>query len=196
MSYAVVRAVLERSLARGSARLVLIVIAEHAHHDGTQSWPGLHLLAKETLLSQRQVRRIIHTNLVPTGELLVEDRAGRTNLYTVMPGGRSMSEMGVTPDTSDRGGRTSSVDWADVLAQRAAKVMSAEPSSNRRQSKRAVPSPSLKEEASRLRDLLPTSILDEVGREYHRRRASGPTSDSLYDELLIGAAQKFGGAVS
>jgi hypothetical protein len=51
-----VRAVLERSRARGTARLVLLVLAEHVGKNGEPAWPAVETIAAEAKLSERQVQ--------------------------------------------------------------------------------------------------------------------------------------------
>lgn len=47
----------ERGPRSGTARLVLLVIAQHMHADGTGAWPSQELIAKRTGLSDRVVRK-------------------------------------------------------------------------------------------------------------------------------------------
>ena len=82
MSWKCVRRVLAHSSTSASSRLVLVVIAEHAREDGTNSFCSAQTLANETGLSVRQVRTLLH-KLQATGELLIEERLGTTSMYTV-----------------------------------------------------------------------------------------------------------------
>ena len=68
--------VIENSKHKGSALLCLIMIANHAHADGTNAFPSIHTLAKECRMSERQIARII-TELEASGELKVERSAGK-----------------------------------------------------------------------------------------------------------------------
>ena len=78
MSIESVRSVLESSKAKGSERLLLLVIAEHADKDGI-AWPGNELLARESAMSKRQVQRLIQS-LVDKKELdIVQEGDGRGN---------------------------------------------------------------------------------------------------------------------
>lgn len=78
MSIESVRSVLESSKAKGSERLLLLVIAEHADKDGI-AWPGNELLARESAMSKRQVQRLIQS-LVDKNELdIVQEGDGRGN---------------------------------------------------------------------------------------------------------------------
>src|SRR5277367_5324791 len=48
--------VTEHSKHKGSYLLTLIMIANHAHADGTGAWPSIATLAKETRMSERGVQ--------------------------------------------------------------------------------------------------------------------------------------------
>lgn len=82
--------VLHHSKARGTDKLVLLGIANHAGDGG--SWPKIETLAKYANVTDRAVQVSI-AKLVKTGELLVDRNAGgtrrtradaRPNLYTVL----------------------------------------------------------------------------------------------------------------
>jgi hypothetical protein len=73
--------VLRHSQAVGSARLVLLAIAVHVNPSGI-AWPSFATLAVETKLSRRHVIRLVK-RLEASGELDVERRPGRTNVYRV-----------------------------------------------------------------------------------------------------------------
>jgi len=68
-----------------TAKFVLLVIAEHAHEDGTDSYPGLARLKKETALSRHEVIRAIKA-LKVNGFLLASKGTSRlgTNEYAVI----------------------------------------------------------------------------------------------------------------
>src|SRR5438045_2467756 len=87
MSWQAVQAVIDRSEHSGSRRLLLLVIAAHAHDDGSGSFASQPVLAYESNLSVRQVRRLIH-QIEASGELRVLKRSGSTDLLTVVPGKR------------------------------------------------------------------------------------------------------------
>lgn len=83
-------AVLHHSKARGTDKLVLLGIANHAGDGG--SWPKVETLAKYANVTERAVQVSIQ-KLIKTGELLVERNGGgtrrtrgdnRPNLYTVL----------------------------------------------------------------------------------------------------------------
>jgi hypothetical protein len=73
--------VVRRSQQVGSARLVLLTIAVHVNPSGI-AWPSFATLAVETKLSRRHVIRLVK-RLEASGELDVERRPGRTNVYRV-----------------------------------------------------------------------------------------------------------------
>jgi Helix-turn-helix domain len=62
MSYQAVRWVLDNSLTEGSARLVMLVIAEHADEHGRNAHPSITTIAREAKLTRRQVERVIRTD--------------------------------------------------------------------------------------------------------------------------------------
>lgn len=92
MSIALLNYVFDRSEARGSERLVLLVLADRADDLG-RCWPGVADIARRSRLSQRQTRRLIE-RLRTAGELIIEQAgggtrtsgAGRTNRYIVVAG--------------------------------------------------------------------------------------------------------------
>ncbi len=122
MSIQVAERVWEFSRHKGSALLVLVAISGYAHGDGSGAWPSEGTLAKRTRLSVRQVRRIIAGKLVPSGELRVEPRPGRTHLMTVLTGdnlsGAAQREPGAavraTPDAVMTGGSDISASTPDT----------------------------------------------------------------------------------
>lgn len=93
--------VLRSSRASGTSLLVLIVIAEATHQDGTGAWPAVPSIAKLARTSERNVFRVIR-ELEEAGELQIERNAGPhgTNLYSIPGVGqlRLGDDMGVTPD--------------------------------------------------------------------------------------------------
>lgn len=71
------------SRSKGTAKLVLMVIAECASPDGTGAWPAVRTIAKRGGVSVRTARRSIRT-LEALGELAVESRPGATHLFRVV----------------------------------------------------------------------------------------------------------------
>lgn len=84
MSIQAIAWVLEFSHSRLAARLVLICIANHAHADGSNSYPSFNTIAREGHLSRSEVIRSIQ-ELERGGELSVEREAGPhgTNMYSL-----------------------------------------------------------------------------------------------------------------
>jgi hypothetical protein len=76
--------VIEKSRQRGSNFVVLLMIANHAHSDGTNSFPSYERLAFESRLKPRRVMDIVDS-LRLTGELKIEKGAGPhgTNIYSL-----------------------------------------------------------------------------------------------------------------
>ena len=78
--------VTEHSVHKGSELLCLIMIANHAHSDGTNAFPSMENLAAECRMSVRQMQRIIQ-RLEVSGELLVVRGTGRGNVHNFsLPG--------------------------------------------------------------------------------------------------------------
>jgi hypothetical protein len=59
-----------------------MAIADNAWDDGTHAWPSITTIANKARVSKRTASRCI-AELVEMGELIVEDRIGSSNLYTV-----------------------------------------------------------------------------------------------------------------
>ncbi len=90
----------KRSAQKGSALLLLLAIADHAHEDGGGSFASQLTLAGETRLSERQVRRLLK-QLTASGELAVAKRPGTTDMFTVLPGGDKMSDLAPKDTVAD-----------------------------------------------------------------------------------------------
>lgn len=92
----------DHSYSVGSARLVLLAIADSADHDGSNAWPSIATLTKKTRLGERTVRDAIR-QLESIGELRTEFQKGgpadlepheRPNRYTVLMRGGARSAPG------------------------------------------------------------------------------------------------------
>lgn len=90
-----------------SEKMVLLVIADHADDEGTNSWPSVATIARKASISPRQAQRLIKS-LTEAGLLSVEEQAGghremrddrRPNRYTVILDGATS----VTSRTVERG---------------------------------------------------------------------------------------------
>lgn len=91
MSFKAVDWVLDHSQAEGSARLVLIVLAENADQDDGSCWPSVNTIARRARISTRSVQYALR-QLVDMGELAIHAQAGghadwrgdrRPNLYVL-----------------------------------------------------------------------------------------------------------------
>jgi len=92
--------VIDHSEHKGSYLLTLLMIANHAHADGTGAYPSIATLAKETRLSERGVQYCID-KLKESGELLVFPDEGPRgcNLYQIpMTQTLRQSKKGMTQD--------------------------------------------------------------------------------------------------
>lgn len=85
MSIKVQSYVWEHSRAKGSALLLLLAIADHAHDDGTGAWPSMERLARKCRQSVRNVQYLLD-KLVDLKELRIEPDAGPngTNAYMIV----------------------------------------------------------------------------------------------------------------
>jgi len=74
----------EHSRHKGSALLLMLAIADHAHDDGTGAWPSVPTLAKKIRMSPRQVTRLLKIlSSGPNPELGVVERQGTSSMFTV-----------------------------------------------------------------------------------------------------------------
>lgn len=111
MSVHVLSWVLRSSEETLGRRLVLIVLADHAHDDGSEAWPSVETIAREARLSTRQVQRCLR-DLEAAGSIRKTgtSRTGTSVFAVVMQaaeGGDNLSERGrhIVPvgATSDAG---------------------------------------------------------------------------------------------
>jgi len=77
--------VIDHSPQKGGALVCLLMIANHAHADGTNAFPSYETLARECRMSRRQLVRIVQ-QLEGSGDLVVEHRVGRQgpNRYAIV----------------------------------------------------------------------------------------------------------------
>jgi hypothetical protein len=90
--------VIEHSKAKGSELLVLLMIANHAGTDEWVAWPSAVTLARETRMSERQVRRILHKLERELKEITVRQRKGTSPKYLIQ---RDDKLSGVTSGPPD-----------------------------------------------------------------------------------------------
>lgn len=97
MSVHVLSHVLRYSEAKLGARLVLIVLADHARDDGSMAWPAVETIAEQARMSRRAVQMALR-KLEEDGEIVVrgKSRTGTTIYDVVMrpPGGGADSAPG------------------------------------------------------------------------------------------------------
>jgi hypothetical protein len=84
MSCYAVRAVLDRSKAKGSARLLLVILAEHLNQNTRRCDPSVATLARECRTSRRTIPRLL-AQLKAAGEIEIHAGGGRNhcNSYTI-----------------------------------------------------------------------------------------------------------------
>lgn len=98
----------ETSRAKGTDRLVLLAIADHASDDGTDAYPSVGRLVRRTSVDARTVQRAIR-RLVDLGELQVDEGAGLSgsNRYAVDMTPRQVATPGNMPPLAQRHPRQS-----------------------------------------------------------------------------------------
>ena len=106
MSYQAIRAVLEHSKAKGSARLLLVILAEHLNENTRRCDPSIATLAREANATPRTVARLL-AELKVAGEIGIATGGGRKhcNAYTITAAENPDSDDIVcdeNPDTRDR----------------------------------------------------------------------------------------------
>ena len=106
MSCYAVRAVLDRSKAKGSARLLLVILAEHLNEKTRRCDPSVATLAREANTTPRTVARLL-AELKVDGEIEIATGGGRNhcNAYTIRAAENPDSDDIVSdenPDTRDR----------------------------------------------------------------------------------------------
>jgi hypothetical protein len=107
MSVHVLSWVLRHSNASMGDRLVLLVLADKAEHDGTNAWPSVATIARESRLTDRQVQRCLRS-LEASGAIVRDGRHRKpgqnygTHVYSVVMKGDNMSPLnGSKGDISD-----------------------------------------------------------------------------------------------
>jgi hypothetical protein len=99
------RAVFQRSRARGNARLVLLAIASYANDEG-KAWPGIDTLSQDTNLTRRSVIRSFKP-LVQLKELTIVRQTRRPNLYYIhLPSSRPQNDRAQPTRKGDISGQT------------------------------------------------------------------------------------------
>jgi hypothetical protein len=74
----------EHSKAKGSALLLLLAIADHAHDDGDNAYPSVDTLKNKCRQSERNVQRLLR-ELAAMGEINIRDQKGPhgCNVYVI-----------------------------------------------------------------------------------------------------------------
>src|ERR1700690_4329746 len=107
MSVHVMSWVLRHSEEKLGSRLTLLVLADHAHDDGTESWAAVDTIAREARLSRRQVQTCLQKleeskAIIQTGTRSNGTRIWRVNMPAV--GGEE------TASHSEAGGAVSDIE--------------------------------------------------------------------------------------
>lgn len=92
MSIKVMTQIWEESLEKGSALLLLLAIADHAHDDGTGAYPSIQKLAEKSRMTTRNVQLLLR-RLEADGELAIFPNEGPhgVNLYEIPFRGENFS---------------------------------------------------------------------------------------------------------
>ena len=103
MSFQAIRAVLDRSEAKGSARLLLLILAEHLNQNTRRCDPSVATLAREGKTSRRTIPRLL-AQLKAAGEIEINAGGGRNhcNSYTITVSpfnGETLTNQVRNPDT-------------------------------------------------------------------------------------------------
>lgn len=94
--------VIANSRHKGSELLLLLMIANHAHADGTNAFPSTGTLAKECRMSARQIRRLLRI-LEASGELITHRHDGKAHSYSIrMEDGPSQAPEAIPDTASDK----------------------------------------------------------------------------------------------
>ena len=100
--------VMKHSEAQLGARLVLFVLAEHAHDDGSESYPSVETLVERSRLSRRSVQHALRR--LEADGMITADGLGprRTAKWRVVMGGADIAPpQDLQGELDDTGGRTS-----------------------------------------------------------------------------------------
>lgn len=86
MSWQATTAVSRHSKAKGSERLLMLIIANHVGPNGTAAFPSIKTLAEETLLSERAISYLLRKLEGKLKELKIGIKQGpnQSNLYTIL----------------------------------------------------------------------------------------------------------------
>ena len=106
MSIHVADWVWHHSIHKGTALLLMLAIADHAHDDGGGAYPSIEGLAQKIRMSPRQVKRVVQ-QLVVSGELEVDENAGPRGCHiyriTMRPGSPPPEGDNLSPPSDHAG---------------------------------------------------------------------------------------------
>ena len=105
MSIPIVHHVREKSQAKGSARTLLLNLAIYAYDCCGVAWPADATLYHDVNVSRQRIHELKNT-LERTGELVIIERPGTTNLYFVAWQGRPLGGVICTTPRTGALGRS------------------------------------------------------------------------------------------
>jgi len=116
MSCYAVRAVLDRSKAKGSARLLLVILAEHLNEKTRRCDPSIETLAREANTTPRTVARLL-AELKVEREITIATGGGRKhcNAYTITAAENPDSDDIVSDENPDTRVRVSSSETLTLM---------------------------------------------------------------------------------
>lgn len=93
MSMLIVQHIWQKSQTRGSARTLLLTLSIHANDCCGVAWASDQTLRQEVNVSRQRVHEVKNA-VEETGELIIVERPGTTNLYFVAAHGRPLGPQG------------------------------------------------------------------------------------------------------
>lgn len=176
MSVHAVSWVLSESEARGSNRLVLIVLADHASPDGTDSYPSVETIARQARISERSAQYALRA-LERDGHIARgDDRPNGTRSYVIHMRSQDLRPAG--RDVAVGGGAESAPPGVQRVAPRGAK-------SRTEGVQRVAPEPTTEQKTTTTTSLSSSSDLEvdrlcELFSDLTRARTETPPSSPRY----------------
>jgi hypothetical protein len=172
---------------KGSALLLLLAIADHAHDDGGGAYPSIETLSQKIRMSVRQTQRALRV-LEAAGELKVAIKAGphEANLYTVrnirsIGGDKMTPRLATVMPSATTGGDIAVSRGGDIAMSPKPSVTTIEPSKVRAAAAGTPPKKVRDEEAAAVREATSLWVAE---RALHRER-SGEAYSRFTDRAAL-----------